>query len=345
MIRVFSFPAAVLIFISLLAGCSLSDKDTLQSFSGYAIGTSYSIKYVSQNTEPQTLQLGVEGVLSKIDRLMSTYLPKSDISTISAAPINQPIKIASETAEVLQAALSIAAATDGRFDPTIAPLVNLWGFGPVIQRHQLPNPDDIDRLLARIDYRALDVQLDDPQVTKFKELELDLSAIAKGYAVDQIARFLEAKGINNYLVEVGGEMRLSGLKPNNESWRIAIEKPDVAERSAYRVLAVSDIAIATSGDYRNYFEIDGNRYSHTIDPSTGYPIVHNLASVTVMMDSSMQADAYATAFLVMGVEEAFSYAEAHNIAAFFITKADNEEGFESLQTSAYSALIEKSQTH
>ncbi|TCS42627.1 FAD:protein FMN transferase [Reinekea marinisedimentorum] len=326
-------PVISLIIISLFTGCSFSEKEQTYSFSGFSIGTSYSVKYVSASNEVETLQLGVDGVLSNINKLMSTYLPGSDISRISRAGVNEPVSVDELTINVLEAALTIAEQTDGNFDPTVAPLVNLWGFGPTPRNNKLPEASEVARLAASVGYQALTVDRITQTVEKNAPRELDFSAIAKGYAVDLIAEHLEQRGITNYLVEVGGEMRLSGTKPGNESWRIAIEKPDVEQRAVFKILEVSGAAVATSGDYRNYFESDGVRYSHTINPATGYPVKHNLASVTVVMDSCMSADAYATAFLVMGAERALQFAESNNIAALFIIKQDDD--FEVLQSAQF----------
>jgi thiamine biosynthesis lipoprotein len=322
-----------LILISLLAGCSFSSKDEIHSFSGFSIGTSYSIKYVAATAEVEALQLGVEGVLSKVNKLMSTYLPNSDVSRVSRAEAGELTRVDELTLNVLHAALQIAEDTEGNFDPTIAPLVNLWGFGPTPRNNQLPDEHEIDQLTQLVGYKALLLDDDNVTVKKTEYRELDLSAIAKGYAVDLIADYLEQRGIVNYLVEVGGEMRLSGSKPNNEAWRIAIEKPDVSQRSAIKTLEIENAAVATSGDYRNYFELEGVRYSHTIDPATGYPIKHNLASVTVIMDRCMAADAYATAFLVMGIDKALQFVEDQKIGALFILKEGDE--FKVIQSSEF----------
>lgn len=326
-------PVISFVLISLFTGCSFSDKEQIYSFSGFSIGTSYSVKYVASSNEVEALQLGVQGVLNDVNKLMSTYLPGSDISRISNAGVNEPVSVDKLTVNVLEAALKIAAETDGSFDPTIAPLVNLWGFGPTPRNNELPETGELERLVASVGYEAVTVDSVAQLVVKREPRELDFSAIAKGYAVDLIAEYLEQHEITNYLVEVGGEMRLAGAKTDNEPWRIAIEKPDVSERSAFKILEVSDAAVATSGDYRNYFEEGGVRYSHTIDPATGYPVKHNLASVTVIMDSCMEADAYATAFLVMGVDRALQFAESNNIAALFILKQNGE--FNVLQSTKF----------
>lgn len=318
---------------SLLAGCSLSGNETVQSLNGFALGTSYSVKFVSKQVSPERIQLGIDGVLSDVNKRMSTYLPNSELSKISEADADEPVSVSSSTFAVLQSALNIASETGGRFDPTVAPLVDLWGFGPTARNSKVPSAAAVEAIRQTVGYESILLEASTLSVKKADQRQLDLSAIAKGYAVDQVAGYLAEQGIDDFLVEVGGEMRLSGSKPKDEPWRIAIEKPDPEQRSVFRVLPISDAAIATSGDYRNYFEVEGVRYSHTIDPFSGYPVTHNLASVTVVADDCMSADAYATAFLVMGMQEALVFAEDNGIAALFIV---NEEGnFLSQQSSEF----------
>jgi thiamine biosynthesis lipoprotein len=192
-----------------------------------------------------------------------------------------------------------------------------------------------------VGYQKLRVNQNPPSIFKPTNLQIDLSAIAKGYAVDQLASLLVGKGINNYLVEIGGELKLSGNKPNGESWKIAIEAPLTTERVVQHVLPITNIAMATSGDYRNYFEKDGVRYSHTINPLTGAPINHALVSVTVLHASCADADALATALMVMGNKKGVEFARRHNLAAYFLIKAQQGGKFESVATAKFDALLKK----
>lgn len=333
-IRRFKPAMLVCVFAVWLAGCSVSERREIQAIYGYAMGTSYSVKVVSTLTESRHLQLGIDRVLANIDDRMSTYKPTSDISKFGSAAVNVPIAVDAKTAEVVNAALNIAATTHGAFDPTIEPLVDLWGFGPTVRNKTVPTAAEIQHQLDKVGYTAVRVSQERQTITKTEPRELDLSAIAKGYAVDEVADFIEEQGFTDYLVEVGGEMRFSGRKPNNVEWAIAIEKPVVNERTPFQIVKVETGAMATSGDYRNYFEVEGQRFSHTIDPATGYPVDHNLASVTVVMSSCMAADAYATAFNVLGLEKGLKLAESLQIAAFFIYR-DNTE-FVSVQSTAFS---------
>lgn len=323
------------LLIGILTGCSFSEKPEVQTLFGYAIGTSYSIKVVSGVNEAKALQIGIEGILSDINSRMSTYLPRSDLSLFADATVGESVGVSAKTAQVVNAALEVAQITNGRFDPTIAPLVELWGFGPSPIPAELPSDDAIKELLKRVGYEA--VIVDGNDLSKTADRELDLSAIAKGYAVDEIAAYLVAKGFDRFLVEVGGEMAFSGEKHPGSPWRIAIEKPVPDSREPFKVLEVTQGAIATSGDYRNYFEIDGQRFSHTIDPQSGLPVKHDTASVTVVMDSCMLADAYATAFSVMSRQEAYDLAQELDIAMFIIYKVGDD--FETMQTDQFTRLF------
>jgi thiamine biosynthesis lipoprotein len=222
----------------------------------------------------------------------------------------------------------------GAFDITVGPLVNLWGFGPDPMLFVAPDAVLIRQTLTKIGYQKL---LFDDQNQRVKKIEvslyLDLSAIAKGYAVDKVGALLEEYGISHYMVEIGGELRLKGHNIKQKPWRIAIEKPSSEQRVIQKVLPLSNISLATSGDYRNFFESEGVRFSHTIDPRSGSPIRHDLASVTVLSETTMKADALATALMVLGDEEGGRMAERENIAALFIIKT--KDGFTEKASSSF----------
>lgn len=312
------------LLVGFLTGCSFTDQVEVQSLYGYSMGTSYHIKLVTPLSKAQRLQLGIEGLLADVNARMSTYLASSDLSKFKDSSINEPVTVSERTVSVIQRSLEIAVMTDGYFDPTIAPLVDLWGFGPSAKISEQPSLDQIQQLLPLVDYQHVIVDAANNTLSKSAQSELDLSAIAKGYAVDLVADYLISKGVSNFLVEIGGEMRSSGVKPTGESWRIAIEAPYVNEQRVYEILELKDMAIATSGDYRNYFESEGKRYSHTINPKTGSPVIHNLASASVIMNDCMDADAFATAFMAMGVDKALKLANEQRIAAYFIYR-DGEQ--------------------
>jgi thiamine biosynthesis lipoprotein len=236
--------------------------------------------------------------------------------------------------EVLKAAQKISKLTQGAFDISIAPLVNLWGFGPDEMTYTVPEEGEIKQQLNQIGYQHLLLSDKADKIKKMiPSLILDLSALAKGYAVDQVALLMERSNISSYLVEIGGEIRLKGKNVDGQLWRIAIEKPMPDNRVIHKVLPISNIAMATSGDYRNYFEKDGIRFSHTIDPRTGYPVTHKLASVTILSENTMEADALATAIMVLGPNDGYQLAEKKQIAALFLIKTGT--GYEEKSTSEF----------
>jgi thiamine biosynthesis lipoprotein len=202
----------------------------------------------------------------------------------------------------------------------VGSLVELWGFGASGPRDGAPSAQNVEALVAVAGHRNLRLDSESLSVLKDTELALDFSSVAKGYGVDVVANWLQEQGVRRYLVEVGGEMRVSGLSHRGDAWQVAIEKPDSAIRTAAAGIALTDGAIATSGDYRNFFELDGRRYSHLIDPRTGWPVAHDLVSVTVIHPSAMLADAWATALTVLGAEAARVVAQQQGLAVYFIQR-------------------------
>ncbi|QJR82849.1 FAD:protein FMN transferase ApbE [Alteromonas pelagimontana] len=327
------------LFLSLflIAACS---RDTLPvaHLHGDTMGTTYNIKYiVGEAGEVEGLQEMIDQRLVEINKLMSTYDPTSELSRFNQNRFTEPFAVSDETRIVVQEAIRLGHLSHGVLDITVGPLVNLWGFGPNKRPEKIPTQEDIANVR---DY----VGLDKLKVTKeglmkrHPMLYVDLSTIAKGYGVDQVAEIIESQGITDYLVEIGGEMRVKGQRGNGESWLIAIEKPVTTERAVQKIVSIGTNAIATSGDYRNYYEQDGKRYSHLIDPRTGSPIQHNLVAVTVVHPSSMTADGLATAFNVMGWKEARKLAEKEHLAVFLIRRV--EDGFEEWSSSEFEDLVE-----
>jgi thiamine biosynthesis lipoprotein len=295
--------------------------------SGRTMGTTYSVKYRPGHDTPplNTMQIEVDALLTGINQTMSTYDPESELSRFNRMRTTDWVPASASLLAVLKAALEIGAQSEGAFDITVGPLVNLWGFGPESHPGRVPLEADIAAARARGGPDKLTLHDTQPAIRKHRpDVFLDLSGIAKGYGVDRGAELLTAHGIEHYMVEIGGEVRVRGLNARDTPWRIAIEKPLPGERSMQGVLALSDIALATSGDYRNFFEIAGRRYSHTIDPSTGWPIDNHLVSVTVLADTSMRADAWATAFLVLGPERGMAVAERLGLPVLFIIERDGK---------------------
>jgi thiamine biosynthesis lipoprotein len=305
------------------------------SISGQTMGTTYSVKVVGAVVDQQQLAAVIEKRLLRINQLMSTYIPESELSQFNAAPTEIWFDISPETQAVIELATETSALSLGSFDITVGPLVNLWGFGPQQIPDHVPSLAEIDGIRNRVGFEHL--QIRPGALRKDAALYVDLSAIAKGFAVDEIVGLLEAQGLNDYLVEVGGELRARGNNPAGQTWRVAIELPDANQRRPYQVVELADMGMATSGDYRNYFERDGLRYSHTIDPATGAPIRHNLASVTVLAKSTARADAMATAINVMGAERGLALAEAQGLAVFAILK--QPEGFEAKYSTAFAPYL------
>ncbi len=309
-----------------LWSCAKPPPDVI-SITGRTMGTTYSVKYVenaSQAVDPQRVYADIEELLVHINQLMSTYIPDSELSRLNKARAGNVFRLSDETNTVLLEALRLHELSRGKLDITVGPVVNMWGFGPQARPEVIPSEQALLDVRNKVGVDKF--VLKDKQVTKLvDDLYIDLSTIAKGYAVDMIAELIsENYGIDNYLVEIGGEMRVAGSKPQGENWHVAVVKPINGPNAIQRIIYVGDNAVASSGDYRNYFEQDGVRYSHLIDPTTAYPIQHKLVSVTVVADKAITADGLATALIVMGTEDGRELAEQEGIAALFITKEGDE---------------------
>lgn len=285
------------------------------------MGTTYQLKVVGTKIEASDLKKDVDRLLEGINLKMSTYIPRSELSRFNSNTSTDWLPLSKELATVLETARQVNKQSGGAFDVTVGPLVNLWGFGPDKRPDSRPQAAAIAAAKEQCGMNLL--ELDPPNLRARKQhpaLYIDLSAIAKGYGVDQVAKLLVNKGIENFLVEIGGEIRAGGVKESGEKWTIAIERAENSSQQAQRLLAFTDLALATSGSYRNYFEENGVRYSHTIDPSSGLPISHTLVSVSVASTNCMTADAWATALMVLGPEKGREVAERHKLAALFIEK-------------------------
>lgn len=293
--------------------------------SGHTMGTTYSVKYRPVHDTPslKAMHTEVDALLAEINHTMSTYDSESELSRFNRLRSTDWVSASASLRDVLKAAMEIGAQSEGAFDITVGPLVNLWGFGPEIHPDRIPHEADIAAARIHSGLDKFTLSNHQPAIRKHHpDVFLDLSGIAKGYGVDRVAELLSTHGIDHYMVEIGGEIRVRGHKEHETPWRIAIEKPLSGERSVHTMLALSDIALATSGNYRNFFEIDGRRFSHTIDPTTGWPIDHHLVSVTVLADTSMRADAWATAFQVLGPERGMAIAERLHLPVLFVIEHD-----------------------
>ncbi|MCF2949051.1 FAD:protein FMN transferase [Paraglaciecola aquimarina] len=302
--------------------CGRDEKEI--HLTGPTMGTVYNIKYVDTDLiTANELQKLVDTELLNINQLMSTYIKDSELSRFNQWNSTEPFPLSNATLFVMQEAKRLGELSSGLLDVTVGPLVNLWGFGPEARPEKIPSDADIIAARERVGLNRLKLNVTSARKTH-PNLYVDLSTIAKGYGVDRLAEILQQYNIHNFLVEVGGEMRLSGKKSNGQDWRVAIEKPLTKERAVERIISVGNNAIATSGDYRNYYEENGIRYSHLIDPTTAYPINHNLVSVTVVHSSSMTADGLATALNVMGKERALALANKNDLAVFLITRENDD---------------------
>lgn len=303
-----------------LAGCG--NGDSIESFGGPTMGSTYSIKYVRHAGGPDSSQVRreVEGILAEVDRQLSTYRNDSDIERFNALPANSCQTMPASVLELIRVGEELSVQSDGSYDLTVEPLMNLWGFGPQGREEKVPDAAALAEVLQRVGYRHL--HINGEQLCKDAAVEVDFNSIAAGYAVDTIAARLDAMGIDDYLAEATGELKAKGKKLDGLPWRIALEEPRDDQQVAERIINVDGYGVSTSGDYRNYFLQDGRRYSHTFDARSGVPVLHNLASVTVIHPSALMADGLSTLLLILGPEKAWGYAEKHDIGAFFVIRAD-----------------------
>jgi len=316
------------VFVAFLASCG-SPKTTF-SFQGEAWGTRYNIVAIdpSASLDRGDVQSIIDDVLQRVDVEVSNWNPDSEVSQFNASTSIEPQRVSEALGSVIATAELVHQQSNGKFDITLAPLIELWGFGPRTPASPVPADEDIMAVLDRVGQSGM--LTFDPVLSRLAkarpDVTVNLSAIAKGYGIDELADALRALGINDFLVEVGGDLMTSGVNPQGEAWRIGIEQPDAAPGAFGEIVELSDLGMATSGDYRNYFEEDGVRYSHIIDGETGRPVTHRTASVTVLADSAMAADAWATALLVLGAEDGMVIAENEGLAALFLVRDAEGDG-------------------
>jgi len=329
-----------LLFLAAAAGAD--DAEQARRITGDTMGTNYSVVLggvVPDAAERARIAATVADTLARVDGLMSTYKAESELSRFNRHASTDPFPVSAETLEVFRVAHAVSELTAGAFDVTVGPLVSAWGFGATSRTPAPPSAAELARLRARVGYRLIEI---DPAANALVKsnptAQCDLSAIAKGYAVDRVAAALVAQGRDSFLVEVGGDLRVRGRRADGALWRVAIERPQSSQRSLFRVAELEDLALATSGDYRNFYEQDGVRYSHLIDPRSGRPIAHAVASVSVAQASAAYADALATGLAVLGPEEGYDLAERNGLAAFFILHAASG-GLTARATSAFHFLL------
>jgi thiamine biosynthesis lipoprotein len=326
---------SLLLVVSALSGCG--NGDSLESFGGPTMGSTYSIKYVRHKgiPGPAEVQQQVEKILSEVDQQMSTYRSDSDIERFNDLPANSCQPMPASILQLVRVGEQLSIDSDGSFDLTVEPLLNLWGFGPQARNEKVPSAEALTQVRQRVGHGHLRIEGD--RLCKDAPVEVDFNSLAAGYAVDRIAAQLTAIGIDSYLAEVTGELKAAGKKLDGSPWRVALEEPRDDQQVAERVIAVDGYGVSTSGDYRNYFEQDGRRYSHTFDARTGAPVEHALASVTVIHASALMADGLSTLLLILGPQRGWDYAEKHDIGAFFVIRTD--KGFVTRTSQAFDRLV------
>ncbi|MGC7559778.1 FAD:protein FMN transferase [Pasteurella sp. PK-2025] len=327
----------------MLVACHKSPE--LVTLQGKTMGTTYSVKYIDNGElelSSTEVHEQIESLLRDVNSKMSTYIATSELSLFNQnTKTNTPIEISADLATVLQESIRLNKLTEGALDVTIGPIVNLWGFGPE-KRHSTESMDEhVKKFMQWVGIEKMKLSQSGKKFFLEKtipQLYIDLSAIAKGFGVDKVANYVGSLGVQHYLVEIGGEIRAKGKNLEGKAWQIAIEKPTFdGSRAISQIVGLPDLAMATSGNYRNYFEENGQRFSHEIDPTTGYPIQHRLASVTVLADSAMTADGLATGLYVLGDKKALEVAEKHNLLIYMIMKTD--DGFEAIMSSAFEKFL------
>ena len=288
------------------------------------MGTTYTVKVVTsplREERTHAVERLIQDQLDDVDSKMSTYKPESELSRFNRLHATTPFSVSRDTLEVFRVAHEVSVLSGGAFDVTVAPLVNVWGFGPEPAPEHVPSEERIAALRRHVGFAKVEIS---PETSTLRKLDplvtCDLSAIASGYGVDRVATALERDGLDRYLIEVGGEVRAAGLSETDEPWRLGIERPD--GKAFVRTVPLLNRSLATSGNYRNFEEIDGRRFSHTIDPGTGRPVTHGLASVTVTEKLCVRADALAAALSALGPERGYELAVREELSALFLVRGE-----------------------
>lgn len=313
----------------------------VHALSGRTMGTSWSVKLVPPpGMHVPDLRGGIQARLDRVVAEMSHWDPASDLGRFNRAPAGTWHDLPEDFAAVLDCALTVARDSGGAYDPTVGPLVDLWGFGPGGTRDGTPDTAAVEEMRARCGWQRLGRDHGGRRACQPGGLRLDLSSVAKGFGVDAVASQLDGLGVESHLVEVGGELRGRGVKPDGMPWWVALETPPDADGggAGSAVVALHGLSVATSGDYRRYFEAGGVRYAHTLDPRAGRPVANRIASVTVLHPACMWADAFATALTVLGPEEGMAFAVRKDLAALFQIRG--ESGLEERLSPALAAMLE-----
>ena len=335
MLRRVTQPVIAVALAAALTGCFNSAEPVLE-ITGSTMGSTYSIKWVGveDSPEPDTLQASLETMFEQFDQEVSGWRDDSDLARFNAAAVGTCQNIPESLVELVKAAETLNQGSAGAFDITVGPLLDLWGFHGTAGKYVVPADDLLKRALERVGQQHL--RLDGDKLCKDADVLIDISGLAAGYMVDEVVEHLGSHGITSYMVEITGELKAAGLKPGGSPWRIAIEEPRDDDRVAQLILPLDGYGVSTSGDFRNFFEYDGKRYSHTFNPRSGTPVMHQLAAVTVLHPSTMQADGLSTVLHVLGPEEGWNFALANDVAALFVVRQGT--GFVSRATPEFTAL-------
>ena len=337
--------------VSLLIGCAVllsacgpaKESQQVVVIQGKTMGTYYRVSMVGLDKSREAdLRAQIEAQLKEDDHQLSTYKEDSVLSRFNQYNGNQPQPISAGMADAIITSLRIGQKTGGAMDITVGPLVNLWGFGPQKEPVKMPTQQQIDAAKAEIGLQHLQVtqQMNGAYLQKdLPGMYVDLSTVGEGYATDHLARLVEGNGISNYLVSVGGAVVSRGKNPQGTTWQVAIQKPTDKEDAVQAIVDLQGMGISTSGSYRNYYELDGQRLSHIIDPATGRPITHKLVSATVIAPTALEADGWDTGLMVLGTKKALALAEKEHLAVYLITKEEN--GFKVSMTPQFKAYLRK----
>lgn len=312
--------------------------------SGPTMGTTYNVTVITDGgqVKKETLETLIADTLKDVNASYSNWDPKSEISRFNAQQTTESVKVSQGLQDMLAAADRIHGATDGKFDLTIKPLVNLWGFGPKGRIEKQPSDTEIEFTRQKVGQSKV-ITMDDAALTLQKTVPnatVDLASIAKGYGIDAVSDALIKAGAENFMVEIGGDIYVSGETERKADWKVGIERPDMGSRGLEDIVEISNMGMATSGDYRNFFEENGLRFSHIIDPKSGRPITHRTTSVSVFAETAMEADAWATALLVVGAEDGLDIATQNGLAALFIVRnpATESTQYKLVSTPLYQTL-------
>jgi thiamine biosynthesis lipoprotein len=317
-------PGSAWLPLAALAALACTPQSSTERIAGHSMGTTYEVVVTHRPAAVSRadLESGVDAVLDEVDRHLSGWNPYSDLVRFNHESATEWVPVSALLVEAVEQSRAVSRESEGAFDVTVGPLARAWGFGAgAVEDGAAPTAAELDRLREAVGYRKLAWRVQPPALRKSRPaLQVDLDGIAPGIAIDRIAARLEALGIRDYLVELGGEVRARGRNAAGRPWRVAVEAPIEGKRRAYALVELDGLGVSTSGDYRDFRDVAGRRISHTIDPRTAAPVTHGLASVTVLHPSAAAADAWATALMVLGPEEGMALARRRDLAALFLAR-------------------------